>query len=205
MAYKNGLAFTFGAAAYMVGSTLASSFVSYQVNKKRLNDNDRFLQECIVHNYDCNLRPLLQDTMKICRKWTNTKCSESVDIIPFLEKYAELRALDLQIDGTIQPEHIDDYDIIEKFRESHMAYWMYDIVILKDKNDFPKYDDIIAFSTFHWAVYMAMNSKKDQPYAYEYAKGLLSHNHPYIDAYRKTINDNLPRIQEKNVKTTNDK
>ena len=23
-----------------------------------------------------------------------------------------------------------------------MAYWMYDIVILKDKNDFPKYDDI---------------------------------------------------------------
>ena len=43
MAYKNGLAFTFGAAAYMVGSTLASSFISYQVNKKRLNDNDRFL------------------------------------------------------------------------------------------------------------------------------------------------------------------
>ena len=38
-----------------------------------------------------------------------------------------------------------------------MIHWSHDIMTIEHNEDFPKYADIIAFSTFHWAVYMVNN------------------------------------------------
>ena len=61
--------------------------------------------------------------MKICRKWTNTECETTIDILS-LSKYAKMKAVDAnQLDGTIEEKEFEDYSVIEAFQRNEMTFY----------------------------------------------------------------------------------
>jgi hypothetical protein len=111
--------------------------------------------------YNKSLRPQASKSMQICRKWTCTNCESAIDIVPFLEKYAKIKAVEEnQVVGMTTAEDLEDYNELEKFRKNEIDFWLNKVKRQGFKLNFFNYpgrNELKFFSTFHWAVYMVVN------------------------------------------------
>jgi hypothetical protein len=117
-------------------------------------------------NYTRDVKPEYEKAMGVCKKWTGTPCETSEQIIPMLYLYSKLAAKRKHsiIPNPIPCEYIDDFKAIESYRHASMNFWFrfrdtdWFYYGVRDLSSIiPKKTDLIAFSTFHWGIYMTNN------------------------------------------------
>jgi hypothetical protein len=160
--------------------------------------------------YNKSLRPQASKSMQICRKWTCTNCESAIDIVPFLEKYAKIKAVEEnQVVGMTTAEDLEDYNELEKFRKNEIDFWLNKVKRQGFKLNFFNYpgrNELKFFSTFHWAVYMVVNkcaydkgTVGGEPYTYKWVEESIcdtNEKKEYIETYRETLKKEFPRIQK---------
>ena len=148
--------------------------------------------------------------MQVCSKWTNTNCESAVDIVPFLEKYAKIKAVEEnQVVGMTTAEDLEDYEEIENFRRSEIDFWLNEVMRQDLKLNFFNYpgrNELKFFSTFHWAVYMVVNkcaydigNQGAEPHTYKLVAESICYTNEeqkYIETYRDTLKKEFPRIKK---------
>jgi hypothetical protein len=160
------------------------------------------------------MSPFLEqdDAMKTCRDWTNTKCQYAHEIIPMLEKYAQLRTMETTLGIEIPKEDKDGYDSLEIYRRKAIKYWG---EALPKSYAFPSIGELTLFSTFHWSLYN-MNQKITQksegvaPLLYNSALARIElkdgrddiRDIEYIKQYRKVIEPEFERIKKEALEKT---
>jgi hypothetical protein len=147
-------------------------------------------------NYTRDVKPKYEKAMGVCKKWTGTPCETSEQIIPMLYLYSKLAAQRKHsaIPDPIPHEYIDDYKTIESYRHASMSFWfrfrdtdgLY--YGMRDLSSIvPKKTDLMAFSTFHWGIYMTNNISAEikgtegpEPTTYDFTQRYFIKN-KYLD------------------------
>ena len=171
--------------------------------------------DSLRENYKENLGRLLTESMEICIKRTGTPCTSASDIVPFLAMYAKTKAIkEKKVVGITTKEDTEDCEVLEALRGKGMDFWL-DRVLrqklpLRFFNNKPGRYDLIAFSTFHWAVYMviskcAYKEQGNEPYTYTWMLStkskLTDEDKKNIEDYRNTIKNEFPRIHREVYET----
>jgi len=131
--------------------------------------------------YNRKVLPLEQEAHFICRKWTNSSCKSSEEMLQMARIYARYRALykhsqfiypntKIDINKMIPEEHRQDYIHLEKYRRVTIDFWDN---LHNERNiealsliRFPGSREKIQMSTFHWLLHMTNNrcaEKSDEP------------------------------------------
>lgn len=171
----------------------------------------------ICEEYNQTVRPIAKKSHKICKDWTNTSCQSASEILPFLEKYVKIKALQEGQKMTVpSPSRKDlrDYDVLEQHRRKEMDFWcnkVYKESLPLDMLTYPGLNEAKVFSTFHWALYMAVNrcayepgQEGKQPPIYTWivdqsigGESFDVADSEHIKKYRATVMDEFPLIQER--------
>jgi hypothetical protein len=175
-----------------------------QLNKD-MKEKEQLMKdvETVCGEYNKNVRRDGEESMKICRDWTNSECESANDLILFLEKYTRMKA-DVNAKRSVktEPKDLKDFLQLEEFRRKGMDFWrkvvqkQYPLELFKMK----------FFLTFHWAIYMANNCctnsvQGSEPKTYQW---ILNHSivgkedQKVIKEYRATLQIEFPRIQTEN-------
>lgn len=212
-----------------VGYVIMSDVKRYKDRRETLNEH-QFLESIILREhdrqqdkvkslgveYDKSVKQDALNSMEICKKWTCTKCETAIDIVPFLEKYAKMKAVkEYPFAGIISTEDLEDLEDLEDFKEieqyrrSEIHFWLNEVKqegIQLNSLGYPGHNELKFFSTFHWAIYMVVSNcvynNKDfiggEPYTYKWVEKTIyntDEEKEYIETYRKTIKKEFPRIQ----------
>lgn len=115
--------------------------------------------------------PLRDNAMIAYQNWVGTASLSVPNILIMLVKYSKYRFAvkqhkNIPLEKLIPVEDLDEYAAIEMYRQHGMSFW-YDFGRL----DFSKTStykkpfigEMIEFSTFHWAIYMANNICAELP------------------------------------------
>ena len=95
-------------------------------NKKKIEAIIRRGRQHDLHDvYDLELRSLAIQSIKICRVWSKTDCQTARDIVPFLEKYARIKAEQDDVKGvkTSSAKELVDFNIIKNFHREGITFW----------------------------------------------------------------------------------
>ena len=210
-------------ARIFIGSVGLIATVAYagKLEAERLEDRQRAQHErdietlskvdSLCAEYNESVRHLASRSMKICRKWTSTNCESAIDIVPFLEKYAKIKAVEEeQVVGITAAKDLEDYKVLEAFRRDEMKFWVNKVHrqgFLLNSFNYPGRNELRIFSTFHWAVYMVVNkcaydigNEGKEPYPYKWVEESIfdsDETKEYIETYRDTLKKEFPRIQRK--------
>ena len=180
------------------------------------NEINNFVKEkSLCVEYNKNVKQPALKTLEICRKWSCTECQTANDIVPFLERYAKIKAVEeKQVVGITSTEDLKDFKEIETYRRNEISFWLNNVKqegLKLNSLLYPGPDELEFFSTFHWAVYMVINKcayDKDfvggEPYTYKWVENTMydtDEKREYIKTYRYTIKKEFSRIQKEIFKS----
>jgi ribosomal protein L7/L12 len=179
--------------------TLAGSYAISQFQFQK-NENKR-QAETLRNDYENKIKPLNDKAMKVCHQWTNTSCQEAKDILEMLKKYSAIRASEKHnIPQKNSPKEIEGYEILEDYRKSTIQFWM---EVKRDPSvlpslPYPTHNEMKAFSTFHWAIYMANNTERREPRIYEFIlkQPKMKDSLEFIHKYRETVSKEFEVIRQ---------
>jgi hypothetical protein len=167
----------------------------------------------LCDDYRNNVKPYGVKARRVCVKWTNTSCQAASEILPMLEKYSRLRAIDKGfVQEKIPPNLVDDYNDLEAYRVAGISFFSHYArsQTHMTNTEYPSTNEAVEFSTFHWAIYMTNNKCAElpgkegkQPYTYDWIKKSLQADNvteKYVDAYQLEVMDAFPGMQSKALK-----
>jgi hypothetical protein len=153
--------------------------------------------------HDQELLNHFDNAHKTCREWTNSPCQEAAQIIPMLEKYLELKLLKKnKPDCEIPFKYVHGYDNIENYRTKYMNYWskVTEYPICLPWMYYPGRDEMVDFSTFHWAIHMTYHEiediKNNDSRDIHVYKCLLDHLEKPALATKSKYHNEVERIQK---------
>ena len=144
------------------------------------------------------------EAMKTCRDWTKSKCKCATEIIPMLEKYAELRTMDKIFGIEIPEKDKEGYENIEIYRRKGIKHWK---ECMPKPYCIPSIGELVLFSTFHWSIYNVNNKITKGDSAIDLYNTVLERielndgrceikNIEFIKTYRKIIEPEIEHIKE---------
>lgn len=183
--------------------------VSYTISQFQFQNNEKKRHaDTLSNDYANRIKPLNDKAMKVCHLWTNTSCQDAKDILEMLKKYSAMRASEKHnIPRKNSPEEIEGYEILEDYRKSTIQFW----VKVKENPSvlpslvYPTHNEMKAFSTFHWAIYMANNlcaelptTEKREPHTYEFIleQPKMKDSLEFIHKYRETVSKEFEVIRQ---------
>ena len=183
----------------------------YRANREKNELNDLVKEKSLCVEYNKSVMQPALKTLEICRKWTCTECQTAIDIVPFLERYAKIKAVEeKQVVGITSDEDLKDFKEIENYRRNEIDFWLNKVKqegLQLNLLLYPGNNELKFFSTFHWSVYMVINKcayDKDfvggEPYTYKWVEETIcdtDETKEYIKTYRDTIKKEFSRIQKK--------
>ena len=118
-------------------------------NRKKIEAIIRRGRQHDLHKvYDLELRSLAIQSIKICRVWSKTDCQTARDIVPFLEKYARIKAEQDDVKGvkTSSAKELVDFNIIKNFHREGITFW-HDAVQDREPLDLSFYPNLNEIKT----------------------------------------------------------
>jgi hypothetical protein len=177
----------------------------------------------LSEKYHRDVKPSRDAAMNVCRDWTNSSCQAAEQLIPMLEKYAKLRALEKSRGIAAFPDNKTrvGYLALEQYRTSAMSFWATQVnrrslwqriwslppndISIVQEIAYPATEEMYEFSTFHWSIYMTdrrCTSSIDvatEPPIYDIVRNELHHDDARLQEYTQTVQNQFGVIREKNI------
>jgi len=135
---------------------MGNLFANKLTPKEKLNVEEQ------QQNYFKKVEPLRLQALGVCKKWTNSTCQETADILKMAQKYAKLRAIWKHMgcwkftDRELEKDHA----ILELYRKENIHFWHRLAIVephLLPHVEYPGVMEKRSFCSFHWAIYMTNN------------------------------------------------
>ena len=181
-----------------------------------LNEEELKISYKLKDDFEISVKPQQAKAMEVCRKWTGSPCETAEQILPMLQKYAELRAIQKHYYYVKSPnKYEEDCNTIDAYRTSGINYWIKSQRHPKEFSvtAYSSTEDVRHFLTFHWAIYMTNNicaevkgNEGKEPYTYTHVMkhfksiGRINTSDAVnILKYRNIVSDNFDKIQKKSM------
>lgn len=186
--FVSGVAATFG---YCAG--ISSNVQLHEIQMKYNNSlvaEEKLRKQRLIRQEEANkyntLRALSRKSISICRKWTNSSCTDADDIIKFIRLYSIERAHQEQFQISIPSQFsVNETDAIHEYTSQMVNFFKhYDREI--DTIGYPHIGEFKSFLTFHWAIYKANNiCAYEFPYKHHLSGDIKTHS----DSFNYLVNN----------------